>query len=91
MVQFFADAGSLSSALETNGLLTLAYYVDEMVCLLQFFNADGPVKSDVRNALIVRFRSNMYGTLIFILLDHFGRIPSTATSVFETDVRNKIC
>ena len=42
MVQFFADAGSLSLALDNNELLTLAYYVDEMVCLIKNFNSDGP-------------------------------------------------
>ena len=76
MVQLFADAGLLSSAIEKNELLTLAYYVDEMVCLIW---------------TIVRFRNNMNGTLTFILLNHFGRIPSTATSIFETDVGNKMC
>ena len=35
MVHFSVDAGSLSSALDKNELLTLAYYVDEMVCLIE--------------------------------------------------------
>ena len=35
MVHFSIDAGSLSSALDKNELLTLAYYVDEMVCLIE--------------------------------------------------------
>ena len=42
MVQFFADAGSLSSALEKNELLTLAYYVDEMVRLIKFLTPTAP-------------------------------------------------
>ena len=35
MVHFSVDAGSLSLALDKNELLTLAYYVDEMVCLIE--------------------------------------------------------
>ena len=35
MVHFFVDANLLSSALEKNKLLSLAYYVDEMVGYVQ--------------------------------------------------------
>ena len=60
MVHFSVDAGSLSSALDKNELLTLAYYVDEMVCLIENHDLWPALRRQINNVANITVTNSFF-------------------------------